>query len=121
MERRVFHGEIRPPDVARVLLAEFNRGNFRAQAFGEDDKVIVQIGTPQGAQSGGATALTVTIQTFEDGVMAEIGQQAWLGVAASLGTTAFWALRNPFSLLGRLDDLAQDIENLQLGERVWQV
>ncbi|HEY6074337.1 MAG TPA: zinc ribbon domain-containing protein, partial [Anaerolineales bacterium] len=49
-----------------------------------------------------------------------IGQQAWLGVAASLGTTAFWAIRNPFSLLGRLDDLAQDIENLQLTERVWQ-
>jgi len=121
MERRVFHGLINPPDVAQALLAEFNRGNLRAQALGEDDKVIVQIGTPQGVQSGGATTLTVTIQSFEDGVLVEIGQQAWLGVAASLGATAFWALRNPFSLLGRLDDLAQDIENLQLGERVWQV
>jgi hypothetical protein len=50
-----------------------------------------------------------------------VGQQAWLGVAASLGQTAFSALRNPFSLLGRLDDLAQDIENIQLSERVWKV
>jgi DNA-directed RNA polymerase subunit RPC12/RpoP len=63
----------------------------------------------------------VTVQTCDDGVMAEIGQQAWLGVAASLGTSAFWALRNPLNLIGRLDDIAQDIENLQLSERVWQV
>lgn len=53
--------------------------------------------------------------------MVELGQQAWLGVAASLGTSALAALRNPFNLLGRLDDIAQDIENLQIGERIWQV
>ncbi|MGZ9221417.1 MAG: zinc ribbon domain-containing protein, partial [Anaerolineales bacterium] len=57
----------------------------------------------------------------EDGIMVEAGQQAWLGVAASLGQTAFSALRNPFSLLGRLDDLAQDIENMQLSEKAWKV
>jgi hypothetical protein len=88
---------------------------------GQNDKLVVQIGTRPGAPSGGDTAVTVSIQKFEDGVIAEIGQQAWLGVAASLGTTALSALRNPFNLLGRLDDLAQDIENLQLSERVWQV
>jgi RNA polymerase subunit RPABC4/transcription elongation factor Spt4 len=73
-----------------------------------------------GVQSGGQTALTVSVQATEDGVMIEIGQQAWLGVAASLGQTAISALRNPFSLLGRLDDLAQDIENIQLKEKVWE-
>jgi hypothetical protein len=31
------------------------------------------------------------------------------------------ALRNPFRLISRLDDLAQDIENLQLNENVWKV
>jgi DNA-directed RNA polymerase subunit RPC12/RpoP len=107
--------------VARALLAEFNRGNLRAQAMGESNRMVVQVATRPGAPSGGDTALTISVQTCEDGVLAEIGQQAWLGVAASLGTTAFWALRNPLSLLGRLDDLAQDIENLQLSERVWQV
>jgi RNA polymerase subunit RPABC4/transcription elongation factor Spt4 len=30
------------------------------------------------------------------------------------------ALLNPWSLLNRLDDIAQDVENLQLSERVWQ-
>src|SRR5512143_2110925 len=121
MDRRIFHGNIKPNDVAQALLAEFNRGNLRAQAVGQASKLAVQISTRMGAQSGGQTALTITIQDAEDGIMVEIGQQAWLGVAASLGQTAFSALRNPFSLLGRLDDLAQDIENIQLNDSVWKV
>ena len=71
--------------------------------------------------SGGHTALTINIQKVEDGIMMELGQQAWLGVAASLGQTAISALRNPLSLLGRLDDIAQDIENMQLSENVWNI
>lgn len=121
MDRRIFHGNIKSSDIARAIIAEFNRGNMIAQMVGQANKIAVQISTRMGAQSGGDTALTITIQDAEDGVMVEIGQQAWLGVAASLGQTAISALRNPFSLLGRLDDLAQDIENIQLSERVWQV
>lgn len=102
-------------------MAEFNRGNLHAQTFGQSDKMIVQMGTHPGAMSGGQTALTVTIQSVEDGIMIELGQQAWLGLAASLGMSALAALRNPFSLLGRLDDIAQDIESLQLSERIWKV
>ena len=56
-----------------------------------------------------------------EGVHVQLGKQATLGIAASLGQTAFAALRNPFSLLHRLDDLAQDIENLQLDDDVWEV
>jgi RNA polymerase subunit RPABC4/transcription elongation factor Spt4 len=48
-----------------------------------------------------------------------LGQQQWLGVAASLGQSAIAALINPLNLLGRLDDIAQDIENLQITEKVW--
>jgi DNA-directed RNA polymerase subunit RPC12/RpoP len=102
-------------------MAEFNRGNLHAQTVGNGDRLAVQIATRLEAQSGGQTAMTVSIQKHPDGVIIEIGQQAWLGVAASLGKTAISALRNPLSLLGRLDDLAQDIENLQLQERVWRV
>lgn len=108
-------------DIAQALLAEFNQGNLRAQTLGQSEKMIVQVGTRPGSMSGGQTAMTVTIQKVEDGIMVELGQQAWLGVAASLGMSALAALRNPFSLLGRLDDIAQDIENLQLSERIWQI
>jgi DNA-directed RNA polymerase subunit RPC12/RpoP len=101
-------------------MSEFNRGNLQAQVIGQANKLAVQISTRRGAMSGGQTALTVAVQTTEDGVIVEIGQQAWLGVAASIGHTALSALRNPFSLLGRLDDLAQDIENIQMKEKVWE-
>jgi len=121
MERRIFHGILSPTDVAQALLAEFNQGNLRAQVVGKSDKLAVQIGTRFGSPSGGKTALTVTVQQVTDGIMVELGQQAWLGVAASLGQTAMSVFRNPFSLIGRLDDLAQDIESLQLSENVWQV
>ncbi len=121
MDRRIFHGNIKPNDIAHALMAEFNHGNMHAQVVGNKDKIAVQIATRMGTMSGGHTALTISIQEVEDGIMAELGQQAWLGVAASLGHTAFSALRNPLSLLGRLDDLAQDIENLQLSEKVWRI
>jgi len=119
MDRKILYGNIKPNDVAHALMAEFNRGNLQAQIVGHANKLAVQISSHRGAQSGGQTALTVSLQTTVDGVVIEIGQQAWLGVAASLGHTALAALRNPFSLLGRLDDLAQDIEHMQLQEKVW--
>jgi hypothetical protein len=121
MERRIFHGNIKPNNIAHALIAEFNRGNLRAQVLGNKDNIAVQIASREGRMSGGQTALTINIQSVEDGVMVELGQQAWLGVAASLGHTAISALRNPFSLLGRLDDLAQDIENMQLNDKIWKV
>jgi len=121
MDRRIFHGNIKPNDIAHALMAEFNRGSLHAQVLGDKDKVAVQIATRTGHTSGGQTALTVSIQSVEDGIMIEMGQQAWLGVMASLGQTAFSALRNPFSLLGRLDDLAHDIESIQLSEKTWAV
>jgi len=120
MEPRIFHGNITPQDIASYLLAQFNRGNYRAQQLGEGEKLVVQIATRESPVSGGETALTVNLQTVEDGVTVQIGKQAWLGVAASLGMTALTAWRNPLALLSRLDDLAQDIENLQLSEQVWE-
>lgn len=120
MQPRIYHGSLSPQQIASTLIARFNRGNLRAQQIGDDDQIVVQITTLTRPASGGQTALTVTLQRLEDGVTVQVGRQDWLGVAASLGVTALSTLRNPFSLLGRLDDLAQDIENLQLSEQVWE-
>lgn len=120
-DQRIYHGDISSSTIAQALVAEFNHGNLRAQMFGEDGHFTVQVATSQFSRSGGQTALAVDIQNVEDGVMVQIGQQQWLGVAASLGQTAIAALINPVNLLGRLDDIAQDVQNLQLNERVWQV
>lgn len=121
MERRIFHGNLSPIDVARALVARFNRANLAAQQLGSGKQVIIQIASRQRPISGGQTAMTVHLREVEDGIAVQLGKQTWLGVAASLGVTALSAFRNPFSLLGRLDDLAQDIENLQLTEEVWEV
>jgi RNase P subunit RPR2 len=118
---RIYHGNINPSDIARDLIAYYNRGAYQVQQIGRDPQVAIQIATHQHSRSGGQTALTVTIHKHIDGITVQVGKQAWLGVAASLGFTALRALKNPFSLIGRLDDIAQDIESLQLNEEVWQV
>lgn len=119
MQPRIFHGNLTPADLGRALIGEFNRGNLRAQLLGDNQHTIVQIATRERPQSGGQTALSINIQKVEDGVGVSIGKQNWLGVAASLGQTALMTWRNPLRLLDRLDDLAQDIENLKLSEQVW--
>jgi hypothetical protein len=121
MQPRFFYGNITPSDFARSLLAHFNRGNLVAQKLGEDDRIVVQIATRRQPTSGGKTGIKVLLSTVENGVAIQLGKHNWLGVAASLGITAMAAWRNPFSLIGRLDDLAQDVENLQLTDHVWQV
>ena len=121
MDRRIFHGNLAPSDVAQALMAEFNQGNLQTQLLGSNENLTVQIASAQWARSGGKTALTVNIQQVEDGVMIQVGQQQWFGVAASLGQTAIAALMNPLNLLGRLDDIAQDVSNLQLTEKIWLI
>lgn len=120
MEPKVFHGDLTPQEIGRALIARYNRGNLMARQYGERDKVIVQIASHQFASSGGQTALTVNLDKVEDGVAIQIGKQAWLGVVASLGTTVLSVWRNPFNLLQRLDDVAQDIENIQLTTDIWE-
>ena len=120
MEQRIYHGTLTPDLLAQALVAKFNRGNLRAQQLGSGQQVVVQVATRPGASSGGQTAMSITLQKVEDGVAVQVGKQAWLGVAASLGQTALAAIRSPFNLLGRLDDLAQDIENLQVSQQVWE-
>ncbi|MBA4385647.1 MAG: hypothetical protein C0410_12990 [Anaerolinea sp.] len=121
MAQRIYHGNFSNTDLAQALMAEFSRGNLRVQHFSSDDTIVVQIATSQYASSGGSTALSVSLQNVADGVAVEIGKQAWFGIAASLGVSTIAALRNPLSLLNRLDDIAQDIESVQLTENVWNV
>jgi hypothetical protein len=121
MDRRIFHGNVTPNDVAQALLAEFNQGNTQAQVFGDKGNLTVQIASSLYSRSGGKTALSINIQQIEDGIMVQIGEQQWLGIAASLGQTAIAAILNPMNLLGRLDDIAQDVSNLQMNEKILQI
>ncbi len=121
MQQRIFHGDLSPEEVGGALVAHFNRGNLIARAYNPGDKVVVQVATPSLPSSGGHTALTIILEKVEDGLAIQVGKQALLGVAASLGTSVLHFWKNPLNLIGRLDDIAQDIENLQLSDEVWQV
>lgn len=118
---RVYHGNIRAVDIARTLKGEFHRGNYVVQTYGKPDKIVLQIATRQHLQSGGQTALTVNLNDIDDGVMVGIQKQKWLGIAASIGTSAIATVMNPWNLLSRIDDIAQDIESLSLVDDLWGV
>ena len=120
VQQRTYHGDIAPVEMAAALVAAFNQGNMQAQQVGEGDKVMVQIAVRRGAQSGGRAAMSVTIQRHEDGVSVALGQHEWLGAAASLGQTALSTLMNPWNIISRLDDIAQDVTSLTLSEKVWE-
>jgi Double zinc ribbon len=121
MEQKIYHGQITPTTLAQELISHFNRGNLKVQQVGTEDQLAVQIATAAWTSAGGQTALSVSMQKVEDGVAVEVGEQAWLGVAADLGMTALAALSNPMSLIGRLNSLAQDVEYLTLKDEVWKV
>ncbi len=121
MPQRIYHGSLTTGDLANAIISNFSRGNMHVQKFEHGDETIVQIASSQFATSGGSTALSVYLQNVTDGVLVEMSKQAWLGIAASLGVTTIAAIRNPFSLLNRLDDIAQDFEYVQLVENVWRI
>lgn len=119
MDQRTFHGPISPNDFAHALIASFDQGNLNVRKVGRGNQCMVQIASPPHPVSGGRTALAIHLSKVEDGVLVRVGQQQWTGVAASLGLTALMAMRNPFSILARLDDVAQDISSIQLVANVW--
>jgi hypothetical protein len=121
MDSKFYHGNINPQNIARALHGHFNRINLQTKEFGGENRIIVQIATDNHAVSGGTTAIPVTIEKVPDGISVQIGKQSVLGVAASLGISALAAIQNPLNLLNRIDDIAQDIENLQLKDQIWEV
>jgi hypothetical protein len=117
--QRTYHGDITPDDMAAALLAEFSQGNLQARQIGDGRQVLVQIATRAGRHNGGHTGIAVALQPVEDGVNVTVGPQDMLGIAASLGQTALTTVFNPLNLIGRLGDLAQDVNALNLTDKIW--
>lgn len=121
MDTRIYHGNLKAVDLAKALVTRFNRGNLAAQAAKSSNQIIVQVASREGATSGGRTALGITLQDVSEGVAVRLGKQEWLGIAASIGSTLLALRTNPMRLLDRLDDIAQDIDNINLDDKVWDV
>lgn len=118
---RIFHGNINALELAQALVANFNHGNLKAQAAKSEKQFIVQIASRRDSLSGGKTAIGIIIQQNQEGVTVKVGRQEWLGIAASISSTLLAVKLNPLNLLNRLDDIAQDIENMNLDDRIWEV
>jgi hypothetical protein len=121
MKTKTYHGDLKLDQVSQALANFFNRGQLIAKLNRAGNQAFLQIATREGRNSGGRTSLGVSLRQVDDRLEVQVSEQSVLGIAASLGATALLALRNPLNLLGRLDDLAQDIEHLELDDQVWEV
>jgi hypothetical protein len=121
MTTKIYHGNIAASSLAKAIATRFSDENLRTRYSVQDKQYLVQIASRAVPRSGGKTSIGVVINQLEDGVSVRIGKQDWLGIAASLGISALTARRNPFGLIGRLDDIAQDIENLSLDDKLWEL
>ena len=84
MEIRTYHGDLNPDELANVLMAQFNQGNFAAQRYNQGNRVIVQVGTRDN-RGRVENALAVTLSGTPEGVNVSVGEQQWLDAAADLG------------------------------------
>lgn len=118
MEQRTYHGKVTPRDIADVLVSRFTSDDLSAITTGDDEKIIVNISSA--GYRGGRTALAVGLGPVSDGVMVTVGDHNLLGVAADLVQTGLGALRNPLVLIGEIDDVARNVEKLNLPAQVWE-
>ncbi len=94
-------------DAFDVSIKEEKSGVFDARIF-----------TQRQYRGSSATAIYIHCRPSERGLEVTISEQEWAEIAASLGTTIFATILNPINLLGRINHLATDVQNLSLGERV---
>jgi hypothetical protein len=121
MKSKIYHGDLKLDQTAAALGAFFNRGALTSEVTVDGDQAVVQIHSAPGYQSGGATHLGVSLRQGGDRLEVTVGDQGIFGLAGSLGASALLGLLNPWNLLGRIDDIAQDIEHLTLEDQVWAV
>jgi hypothetical protein len=121
MVTKIYHGKITAENLSKAIATRFNTNDLVTRFSKDEDQYHVRIASRRDAQSGGKTSIGLVLQQLEDGVAVKIGKQDWLGIAASLGLSALSLRLNPLNFLGRLDDIAQDIENLSLDDRLWEV
>ena len=120
-KQRFFHGDITPTDIAQSLSSEFEASHYIVRKKVAKDQIIIQISTRNRPISGGKTGITVFVQKVPDGIAVHLGNQSQFGILASIGQTTFMLLKNPWNIINRIDDISQDIQNIQLSDRIWSI
>ncbi|MBU0495568.1 MAG: zinc ribbon domain-containing protein [Chloroflexi bacterium] len=120
MSERKYRGNVTPGDLAEALVNQFNRGDYRAAKSGRGTQAVVQISTNRRMRGEPDTAVSVTITPTPEGVHVSMGDPQWLDIAADLVQTGIGALLNPWSLVREVDDVARNVQDLNLPQEVWQ-
>lgn len=121
MQRRTYRGPVTARGLAEALVTRYNAGPLLAQASGTDDHLVVQIiAREREWHRQSRPALTISIIQHEDTVEVSLGEHQWLGPAADLLQTGLKGWFRPFSLLGEIAEIADDIQSLQLPAQVWE-
>lgn len=121
MQQRTYRGPITARGLAQALVQRFNEGHLLARATGPDDHVIVQITAREyDRRRRERAALTISIIQQDDAVEVSLGEHQWLGPAADLLEAGLKGWFMPFSLIGEMSDVADDLQTLQLPTQVWE-
>lgn len=121
VEQRAYHGEIKPEDLARALVMQFNEGETRAHAIrGEAGRAVIQIQSRKVEYGDPSTAVTVQVSPTKTGITVSVSEQKLLGVAADMAKSGVKAWLNPLNLLGELDDIARNVRWMGLRSEIWK-
>ena len=121
MKQFLIERSVQPKEFIDRLAFEFDNATFDVLIQQNlKDQNVAKIITDSRTLSESQTSLIVVAELTEKGLLVTVSDQEWGGIAASLGTTVVAAILNPINLVGRIDDLAADVQNLQLGDKVEQ-
>ena len=119
MTQYLIQHQATPKDFMEALKFEFDTPNFDVEIKPiSPDHYESRIFTSRNNTSESQTSINITAILTENGLSITASDQEWGQIAASLGTTVVAAIINPINLLGRIDNLAVDVENMQLSERI---
>jgi len=121
MNQKIFHGNFNSEDLADQIENFLDLDHFDIYRTRSKDALNIQIRTAKHIRSGGKTAIGILLRDFEDGVIVNIGEQNLAGIATSIGISALSTILNPANLLHRIDDIAQDIESIQLEDHLLDI
>ncbi|NDJ52728.1 MAG: zinc ribbon domain-containing protein [Chloroflexi bacterium] len=121
MSERTYTGKISAVGLADNLIHTFTTGHLMARyRVREQQFVDLQIRSRESDRGGQwRTVLTMTFTQRTDGIHVDIADHNWVGSATDLLSEGARSFRNPMRLLGRLNDVVEDVQTLQLPQQVW--
>jgi len=122
MESRTFHKPVTAAGLVAALAAHFDEGHIttRVQVVSPTYSVV-HIDTIEMDRGGRRrTALSINVVQKDEFVEVSFDEQDVLGPAGDLLGVGLRALRNPLTAIGRLADVADDLETLSISESVWK-